>query len=320
MPRYIRNTAILAKPETTAGTDAVPTGAADAVLVSNVTITPLESTNVDRGLTRPYFGGSEQLVAAYYSKVSFDVEVAGSGTAATAPAWGDLLLGCAQSEALLATPNRVEYTPASTGLKTLTLYVYDDGVLHKLIGAMGSVKLSAKVGQIPKFMFEFWGTYAAVSAAAAPALTLTAWKLPPVMNKASTVDVTLGATYATGALTGGTVFPSTGLEMDWGNALQFVQLLSSERVDITDRSVTGSVEFDLTAAQEVTAIGDVIAATTQSLAITIGTAAGNKIIVHAPLAQRINPKKSELNGSRLIGFDLRLIPSAGNDETRIVTQ
>lgn len=320
MPRYIRNTAILAKQETTAGTDAVPTGAADAVLVSNVTVTPLESTNVDRALIRPYFGGSEQLVAAYFSKVSFDVELAGSGTAATAPAWGDLLLGCAHSEALLTAPARVEYLPASTALKTLSIYVYDDGVLHKLIGAMGNVKLSAKVGQIPRWSFEFWGTYAAVSAAATPSLTLTAYRLPPVMNKASTIDVTLGATYATGALTGGTTFPSTGLDLDWGNAVQFTQLLSQERIDITDRNVTGSVEFDLTAAQEVTAIGDVIAAATQSLAITIGTAAGNKIIVHAPLAQRINPRKSELNGTRLIGFDLRLIPNAGNDEVRIVTQ
>ena len=34
MSRYIRNTVILAKVETTAGTDATPTGGADAVLVN----------------------------------------------------------------------------------------------------------------------------------------------------------------------------------------------------------------------------------------------------------------------------------------------
>lgn len=113
MPRYIRNTVILAKVEVTAGTDAVPTGGADAVLVSDVSITPLDATNIDRSLIRAFFGASDQLVGTSFVRCSFTVELAGSGTAATAPQWGDLLLGCAFAEALLATPNRVEYTPTS---------------------------------------------------------------------------------------------------------------------------------------------------------------------------------------------------------------
>ena len=82
MPRYVRNTLILAKIETTYGTDATPTGATDAVLVSDVTITPLEAQNVDRNNIRGFFGASEQLVATNYCKVGFTVELVGSGTAA----------------------------------------------------------------------------------------------------------------------------------------------------------------------------------------------------------------------------------------------
>ena len=41
--RYIRQTVILAKIETVSGTDAVPTGAANALLISNMNITPLEA-------------------------------------------------------------------------------------------------------------------------------------------------------------------------------------------------------------------------------------------------------------------------------------
>ena len=95
MPRYARNALILAKVETTAGVDAAPTGAANALLVANLTINPLKANNVSRDLVRPFFGGSEQLVGTATVEVSFDVELAASGTAGTAPAWGPLLLGCA---------------------------------------------------------------------------------------------------------------------------------------------------------------------------------------------------------------------------------
>lgn len=319
MPRYIRNTVILAKVETTVGTDAVPTGAADAVLVSDMTITPLDAQNIDRSLVRGYFGGAEQLVGPASVKVGFTVELAGSGTAATAPQWGDLLLGCAMAESLLATPNRVEYLPISTALKTLTIYYYDDGVLHKLLASMGTATLSAKVGERPVLRFEFTALDGGISAASASA-TLTAWKTPVAMTKANVVDITLGATYATGAITGGTVYASTGLELNLGNQVGFTPLLSTETIDITDRQITGSMMLDLTAANEVSFMATVKANTTQSLALTIGTTAGNKIIIHAPAVQLINPSKQELNGKRLIGYDLRLVPNAGNDELRIVTQ
>lgn len=323
MPRYIRNTVILAKVETTIGTDAVPTGAADAVLVSAMSINPLNAQNVSRNLMRGYFGGSEQLVGTAFVSVDFTVELAGSGTAATAPQWGDLLLGCGMAEALLATPNRVEYTPVSSALKTLTIYYHDDGVLHKLLGAMGTVRLSAKVGERPTLQFSFTALDGGISAVANASPTLTNWKTPPTMTKANVVDITLGCTYATGALASGTVYASTGLDLDLGNTVAHTPLLSSDRIDISQREVTGSVQFDLTAANEVSFMATVKANTTQSLGFTIGTAAGNKIILHAPAVQLINPSKAELNGTRLIGYDLRLVPTAagsGNDELRIVTQ
>ncbi len=318
--RYIRQTVILAKVETTAGTDAVPTGADNALLISNMSITPLEAQNVDRSVVRGYLGASEQLVGTANKKVSFDVELAGSAAAATAPAWGALLQACAFAEALLSTPSRVEYTPVSDAFKTATIYYYDSGVLHKLLGAMGTVKLSAKVGEIPKISFEFTGLDGGDTAAANATPTLTAWKTPVVMAKANVVDITLGCTYATGALSGGTVYNSTGLELDSANQVAFNPMLNAETVDISDRGMSGSLQLDLTAAQEVSFMATVKANTLQGLGFTIGTAAGNKIILFAPAVQLITPAKAELNGKRVIGYGLRLCPSAGNDELRIVTQ
>lgn len=318
MPRYIKNTIVTAKVEATVGVDAAPTGAANAVLVSDVSITPLEAAAIDRSLIRGYFGGSEQLVGPANVKISYSVELAGSGTAGTAPAWGQLLQGCAVAEGLLTTPARVEYLPASTGLKSLTQYYYDDGVLHKVLASMGNCTLSAKVGERPLLRFEWTGLDGGVAAVPNVTPTLTAWKKPVAMTKANVIDITFGATYAAGVLTGGTVHNSTGLELNFGNTVNFTPMLGTETVDITDRDSSATIELELDAAQEVAFMADVKANVTRSLAMTIGTAAGNKIIVFAPAAQLTNPRKSELNGKRLIGFDVRLVPVNGNDEWRIV--
>lgn len=320
MARYPRNTLVLFKIETTSGTDAVPTPAADAVLIAEATINPLNANNIDRTLLRAYFGASEQLVGTANISASITVEAAGSGAAATAPQWGDMLIACAAAESLLSTPNRVEYAPTSTNLKTGTMYWYDDGVLHKAVGVMGNAKFSAKVGDRAKFTFDYIGVDAGISAATPSAATYTAWRTPPALTKLNVVDITLGCTYAAGALTGGTVYPSTGLEMDIGNAVSFTPTLSTETVDITDRQTTGSVQFDLTAAQEVTFMASVKANTLQSLGLTLGTAAGNKLIVYAPKVQLLNPTKQELNGRRMLGYQARFTPNTGNDEWLFVTQ
>ena len=320
MARLPRRTVILAKVETTQGTDAVPTGAANAIQVTDFSITPLDAQNIDTNMLLPYFGGTPSLVGPASVKCSFTVLLAGAGLAATAPAWGQLLIGSANSETTgLLTPNRVEYLPATDLLKTLSIYYYDDGLLHKLLGCFGMVKLSAKVGEAPKLMFDFIGIDAGVSAVANATAVLTGWKLPVAITKVNVTDVNLGCTYATGALTGGVQYNSTGLMLDWGNKVEFSPMLTLEEVIINDRSITGSVSLELTAAQEVTLMASVKANTLQGMGFVIGTTSGNRLMLHAPAAQLINPKKEEVNGKRVIGFDIRCVPVNGNDELRIIS-
>lgn len=320
MPRFINKTVILAKIETTSGTDAVPTGAANALLVSNVSITPLDAANVDLNYIRAYFGNSPTLVGSASVKCSFTVDLAGSGTAATAPAWGACVQACAVGETTgLLTPNRVEYLTASDTLKTATIYYYDDGVLHKLLGCFGNMKIEAKNGDSPKLMFDFVGLDGGATAAANATPTLTAWKVPVSVTKANVVDITLGCTYAAGALSGGTVYNSTGISIDFGNEVKFQPMLTTEQVILTNRKMTGSIELDLTAAQEVTQLTNAKAITLQGLGFTLGTTTGAKIMLHAPSVQLVNPKKVDKDGMRLIGFDLKFMPVSGNDELRIIS-
>lgn len=323
MARNVRNTVLLAKIETTYGTDPTPTGAANAMLVSAPKITPLQANNVDRDLVRPYFGGSEQLVGTRHVACEFEVELAGAGAAGTAPAYGPLLRACALAETVTAA-TRVDYTPITSAQESVTIYWYDDGVLHKVQGARGSCTFAMGSGDRPVMRFAFTGLFSTPSAATPSGVSFASFTTPLAVTDANTGDVTLGGTVASSgapSISGGTAYPSMGLEVELGNTVAHTPLLGGETVDITQRAVAGSLRLDLTAAQEVSFYTGVLAATLQAVSIQHGTAAGNKVILHLPSAQLYEPSKEELNGRRLIGYRLRGVPTpggSGNDELRLV--
>lgn len=317
--RNIRNTAILAKVEGTYGVDATPTEGANALLVSNASITPLQASNVKRDLIRPYMGGSEELIGAAYIEISFDVELAGAGAAGTAAPYGPLLRACGFVETLTASI-RAEYNLTTPVADSASIYYFSDGVKHVARGCRGNVSFKMNTGERPLLSFKFTGLDGGVAAVTPSALTLTAFKTPLVVCEAHSGDVTLGATYtaATPTLTGGTGYPSKGLEFDLGNSVNYTPLLGGESVDVTQREVTGKVTLDLTAAQEVTFMASVKANTTQSFGLMHGTTAGGKVMLYLPAVQMTNPTKADENGKLMIGYDLRAVPSAGNDEIKLV--
>lgn len=104
MPLLNRKRVILAKIETTYGVDSAPTGAANAILVRNLDVTPLDADVVSRDVIRPFLGSQGNLIAGQKVTVSMEIELAGTGTAGTAPAFGPLLRACGLSETLTAAP------------------------------------------------------------------------------------------------------------------------------------------------------------------------------------------------------------------------
>lgn len=323
MPRNVRSAALLAKLETTYATDSVPVGATNAILCSKPEW-KFVPNNVKRDLLRPYFGNSEELVGTRYATVSFAVELVGSGVAGTAPAWGPLLRSCSFAETVLAV-TRVDYLPITDTQESCTIYFFDSGVRSRLLGARGNVTLKLISGENPVLEFQFSGLYTALTANALPTVDYTAFLTPQVPTDANTDDLVLGgAVLSTGApaITGGAPVPSLGLEISWGNAVNFTPLIGGETVDITDRAMTGKFRLDLTAAQQVSRMTDVLLATLSSVAMLHGTLTGRKVLAFAPSAQFTNPTNGELNGRRLIEYDLILVPDpagAGNSEFRLVT-
>lgn len=96
---------LLSKIETVYGTDPTPTAGANGVLVKNIDLSPMEMEVAARDNIKPYFGNDEDLPVVTYAKISFEVELSGSGTAGTAPPIGQLLRAASMSETILVAPH-----------------------------------------------------------------------------------------------------------------------------------------------------------------------------------------------------------------------
>ena len=318
MPRLIRKTAILARTESTYGVDPVPSGSSHAILVSNASFN-LAYNNVERNFIRPFFGGSGQLAGTRFVECSFDVELANSGTAGTAPAWGPLLRACGMAEAILTTPARVEYTPVSASFSSVTIYYHIDGVRRIALGCMGNVEIMLSEGGAPMLRFSFVGLDGGRSTQTDPTVTLTAFRAPAVVSDVNSGDINLGCTYSAGALSSGTVYPSRGLTVNLNNTVSRKAVLGGQAVQVSDRNVQGQMQLDLTAAQEVSFLTDINSNTTTTLGFSHQTGAGVGILLHAPAVQRIDPTDAEYEGDVHMAQNLRFVPTtAGNDELRLV--
>jgi hypothetical protein len=92
---------ILFELESTYGSDPTPTGA-DAILCSNLDFKPLQGSQIERDFIKPFFGGFGFIRVENFGEVTLDVEIAGSGTAGTAPSYNKLLKACNLTETLTA--------------------------------------------------------------------------------------------------------------------------------------------------------------------------------------------------------------------------
>lgn len=307
MPQLTRRRTILAKIETTYGTDPTPTGSANAILVRNMSITPLNAETASRDLVRAYMGASESLIATKNVAIEFEVEMAGAGAAGTAPAYGPLLRACGLAETISA-GTKVAYAPVSSSFESVTIYFNVDGVLHKITGARGNVEARITSGQIPVFAFTFTGLYNAPTDASLPSVDYTNFITPVAANNTNT--------------TGFTFFGHSGvlesLTMNLNNAVNFRALIGSESVLITDRQAGGTVVFEAPSIATKDFFASSLASTLGTLEVIHGTAAGNRVKLTSSKADITNPSYQDNNGVNMLSVPYVLVPSTtGNDELAI---
>lgn len=97
------------------------------------------------------------------------VSLGGSGASIlpTFVGGGDAIIG--SKFHIVVYPNGIIYRPRSTGFESLTLYLYLDGLLHKVTGAQGTFTVTAESGNYATMEFTFTGNYNTVVDEAMPA-------------------------------------------------------------------------------------------------------------------------------------------------------
>ena len=308
--KKINRRVILAKVETTEGTDAVPTGGANAILIGEPTITPMAGGTVERNLVKQFLGADPAIHVDTHVMVEFAVEIAGSGTVAVAPAYGPLLRGCGFAETITPTTGPVEYDPVSTGEESLSIYFNADGTRHALLGARGNVTLAFPPNDVPRFNFTFQGLWVAPAAQALPTPVFTAFKDPLPVSNVNTPTFTLHG--YSGIL--------ESLEIDLGNTIVHRDRPGSKQVLLSDRRSTGSIPLQSPGLATKDFFAAAKAETLAALQLVHGTVANAIVQVDAPKVQLMEPTYAGADGVELLNMSLRLTPNAGDDEIKITVK
>jgi hypothetical protein len=299
-----RKRLIQVKKESTYGTDSTPAGT-DALLVRNLEITPIEADVVSRDLIRPYFGNSPQLLANTRVSITFQVELAGSGTAGTAPRYGAVLQACGLSETIVAATS-VTYAPVSSSLSSATIYFNNDGIRHILTGCRGTFVLNAEVGQIPTIDFTMIGVYNAPTDTALPSVTYSAQASPLIFKQGNTSSFQFFS-YA-GCL--------QSVSLDIANETVYRELVGcTKEILITDRAPSGTVMIEAPALATKDYFSIAQTETTGNLTFLHGTTAGNRVTLTAGQCDITNPTYGDQDGVQMLNIPYVAVPTtAGNDE------
>ena len=272
MVKLTRKRFLLAKLETTYGTDPTPTGVANALEVSALSIKeyfpPVTRPVNIAGLTpRPSLSGQR------YAEVTFTAEMFNVGALGTAPRMGALFKACDFAEVISA-GSSVTYSMGSGIINSVTLYVFIDGLQHIVTGCVGDIKFMGAAGKQMLMNFTFKGLWAAPTDGANPSCTFeTNVDKPPVVLGA-------GLTYNSSNL-----LVVKSLEIDLGNIIAMREDVS-QTYAIKGFYITGKkpvVKLDC----EADTIANIdwrtgLLSTQQALSMNVGGTSTNKVGVSMP--------------------------------------
>lgn len=241
-------------------------------------------------------------------KFPVQVELAGSGAAGTAPAWGKLMKACGFGETVVSGTS-VTYAPASASIPSITLAAYMDGVIHKVWGARGNLKLSLQVGKPGLLNFDFQSADFSHSDGAMLSGVTYSSVVPPVFQGATfTID--------------GTAFFIEKLDIDLGNKLVLRTDPNSSSGHksclITGREgkITVDPEMVLASSKDIWTMwrnGSQVAVN-----CVIGSAAGNIITINIPKFQIQDVKIGHRSNLRTTQLTALMALNSGDDELSIV--
>lgn len=213
-------------------------------------------------------------------------------------------------------PANVLYTPISeiSGVANTssTIYYFIDKVLHKMVGARGSMALNAPLNQIPKLVFNMTSLYTTPVDQDTPAPIYGNQSLPQIFRNGNA-----GAFQFLGV--------KSCLEMvslDLGNDVQYRGLVGCpEEIIIVDRAISGTTVIEApTMAQKdyFTAALDDNLEGSGPMSFLHGTSAGQRVALVAPSCDMGQPSYTDSQNIHHLSIPFTAVPVApGNNELRL---
>ena len=309
MPKRHRLRSILAKAESSYGTDPNPSGSANYVEVIDLNIEPIVSDEVSREVIRPYMGNYEVIPANTRVNITFDVEMAGSGTAGTAPKYGPILEACGLSQTISG-GNTVTYAPEASPDGSVTIFVNYDGIRQIVTGCRGTFSINCELNQVPKISFSLTGLFSAPTDDASPTVTKSNQATPLIFKNGSTTNFSIF----------GFAAALQSWNLDFNNEVIYRELVGgTKEVLITDRRPSGSAVIENVPLSSHNFFTDYTGTSTGTNTWLHGTTAGNKVTVSCPQTDLGQPTYEESDGITMLNLPFYATPtSAGQNEFSLV--
>lgn len=300
--------ALVAKKEVTYATDAAPTVAANAILTRNFSAVPVVTDPLERNLDLPSRGGTAVAATNERTTLSFEVELAGSGAAGTAPGWMDLLEGCTFAAPVLTEDTSAAQSYAAVGdaLSSLSMYHWAGNQRRKVIGARGDVStIDLTAGAYPFLSFAYTGLLPAIpfDVNQPAGLDYARWIQPLEVNTLNTsIDI------------GGYSPVMQYLRLQANTTVAVRNLVGANYVQAGNHNLTGKLMIEAVSVDQKNMLADVLSGATQTMTITHGTVAGNIVELAAAAVQLTAVAESNSDDILMQEFDVRLNIGAGSDD------
>ena len=311
---------VLAKVESSYGTDAAPAAATDALIVFDWTPQPVQYDTVQRRIDRGFAGARPTLNTRPRQQHGFSVELCGSGTAATPAKWGSVLLrGC-----LFGAPNiaaDVTYPLASGGDDGASLSFYGqkggtgDLMRMRAQGQRQNAVFNFEEGNFPYIVFDGIGLLNDLpDATAISAPTLPVYPDPVEVNSANTTF-----TLDTYALKLRSFTLDLGLRPTYRSLVNHREIIFDSDDGADRRGINGQIVCELPGLAAKNYFSAIHGSTPIAMSLVHGTAAGNIVSMASSKLVLGAPTFSTEQRRYMMSVPYRLVPDAAGNELTLKT-
>lgn len=309
MSDSFRRRLFLFKPESTYATDSAPTASADAVLFMDGSVDYVTSP-IERELDRGYYGANPTVQVGKQIQITGMTDVIGAATVGTAAPLSTLLRACGFAETLTATTSAV-YAPVTDNMASASARFHHNRDLVTGRGFRGNVEFMFDIKNFARAQWTLLGlppaTGNAVTDAALPSPTLTAWRDPPAIEMES-FTVSLD----------GYALDAVGVTVNMNNQVTVYEGSETRQVIIIERAPTITIRAFNPGVAGKDFFALAIAGTRVPLSFALDAGASKIVTTTAPAVQLSRtPQKIDIEGRTGIQLEGRLLPNTGNDEISI---